>query len=158
MISLCPYLWCHTKSRSDHLKNGPKSVHLDTVIYTWNQSELLAYVTTLVSRNFLFDRGDRIPTLCLGLKGCLDLIKQPHAVEGGKGLFDVTEKLLRSTVKPDASTEFRVVGERDFEGTTFAVVLGELLLYLVYDGYVGNRGPLREGPFLALLILESLVV
>ena len=31
-------------------------------------------------------------------------------------MFDVTEKLLRSTVKPDAGTEFRVVGEGDVEG------------------------------------------
>ena len=49
--------------------------------------------------------------------------EQPHAVESRKGLLDVTEKLLRRTVKPDACMEFRVVRKAYLEGTTFAVVL-----------------------------------
>ena len=57
-------------------------------------------------------------------------------------MFDVAEKLLRGTVEPDTRTEFRVVGEGDLKGTAFAVVLCELLLYLVYDRYIGNGGTL----------------
>ena len=70
----------------------------------------------------------------------------------------MTQKLLRRTVEPDPGTEFRVVRETDLEGTTFAVVLGEFLLYLVYDRYIGNGGTLRLVPLLALMVLESLVI
>ena len=59
------------------------------------------------------------------------------------------------TVKPDARTEFRVVREAYLEGTTFTVILGKLLLYLVDDRYIGNRGSLRAITPLALLILEG---
>jgi len=70
----------------------------------------------------------------------------------------VTEKQLRHTLKPDARTEFCVVRKAYLEGTTFAVVLSKLLLYLVYNGYIRNRGSLRAIAPFALLILEGLVV
>ena len=69
----------------------------------------------------------------------------------------MAEKLLRCTVEPDARTEFRVIREAYLEGTTFTVILGKVLLYLVDDRYIGNRGSLRAITLLALLILEILV-
>jgi len=91
------------------------------------------------------------------LKQFLVLGEQPHALESGKGLLDVAQKLLRRTVEPDARTEFRVVREANLEGTAFTIILGELLLYLVDDRYIGNGGTLRAVPFLALMILEGLI-
>ena len=83
----------------------------------------------------------------------LVLGEQPHALESGKGLFYVAQELFRRTIEPDARTEFRVVRQANLEGTAFAVVLGELLLYLVDDRYIGNRGTLRAVPLLALMTI-----